>query len=280
MVDFAKNYDGFGDGSQEPERHKRFSLPSSENSNVPKAWRPVNRLRYPQNPQIKHLSDLHEKPTISTKIAARKLYQFVDDITDEKFIKDYSQQISDNLDVNQKLDLKSELLNLVNISLWNRQYEVFDKLVELMLHKEFSSEQLSSFRNEHCNNIALVLMDALDGLCGEYFYLYEMLESEEISPEQMEQQKEDLSIALGNLVERIDRASKKPKIADLQKVIAQAQISDPFNSLEADQREVVERLHSSLQKIKLLNDLQPDLKLAEGLGVINTVFEPYLSQAA
>lgn len=265
MVDFANINDGFGDNShQVPEWRKNWISTIPQDRMLPPFYR----------------QSLHEKPTISTKIAASKLYQFVEDTFDEKFIKDYRQQISDNLDVNQKLDLKNELLNLVNISLWNRQYEVFDKLVELMLNKEFSLEQLSSFRDSENNNIALVLMDALDSLCQEYLSLPERAKSDKLSPEQMEQQEEDLSIALGNLVERIHRASEKPEIADLQRVIAQAQQSEPFNSLQEAQQDLVQGLYSSLQTIKLLNDLQPDLKLTEGLRDINTVFKPYLSQAA
>ena len=283
---FADINDGFGGNSQVPNWRQNWVPPDINdgfggNSQVPESrinWIPP--ISQDPMPPSFYRQSLHEKPTISTKIAAGKLYQFVDGITDEKFIKDYRKQISDNLDENQKLDLKSELLNLVHISLCNRQYEVFDKLVELMLHKGFSSEQLSSFRDEHCNNIALVLMDAFDGLCQGYFYLYERAEFENLSSEQMEEQEVDLSIALGNLVERIYRASEKPKIADLQKVIAQAQKSDPFNSLEEDQRDVVRRLHSSLQKIKLLNMLQPNLNLKDPLRVIGETFEPYLIQAA
>jgi hypothetical protein len=285
-VVFADINDGFGGNSQVPNWRQNWVPPDINdgfggNSQVPESrinWIPP--ISQDPMPPSFYRQSLHEKPTISTKIAASKLYQFVDGITDEKFIKDYRKQISDNLDENQKLDLKSELLNLVHISLCNRQYEVFDKLVELMLHKGFSSEQLSSFRDEHCNNIALVLMDAFDGLCQGYFYLYERAEFENLSSEQMEEQEVDLSIALGNLVERIYRASEKPKIADLQKVIAQAQKSDPFNSLEEDQRDVVRRLHSSLQKIKLLNMLQPNLNLKDPLRVIGETFEPYLIQAA
>jgi len=292
MVGFAEKYYGSGDGSHQVPKWRQDLIPTDindglgGNSQVPESrinWiSPISQD--PMAPSF-YSQSLHEKPTISTKIAASKLLQFVDDITDDdtfdkEFKETYRQQISDNLDENRKLDLKNELLNLVNISLCNRQYEVFDKLVELMLHKGFSSEQLSSFRDEHCNNIALVLMDAFDGLCQGYFYLYERAEFENLSSEQMEEQEVDLSIALGNLVERIYRASEKPKIADLQKVIAQAQKSDPFNSLEEDQRDVVRRLHSSLQKIKLLNMLQPNLNLKDPLRVIGETFEPYLIQAA
>ena len=276
MVDFAKKNDGFADNPQVPYWRKNLSFLSSAVPKGPKAWRPEKRLPYSQ---IKHLSDPHEKPKISTKIAAGKLYQFVDDTSDKEFKETYMQQISDNLDVNQKLDLKSELLNLVNISLWNRQYEVFDKLVELMLNKEFSSEQLSSFRDSENNNIALVFMDALDSLCQEYLSLPERAEFENLSSEQMEEQEVDLSIALGNLVERIDRASEKPKIADLQKVIAQAQQSEPFNLLKEAQQGLVQGLHSSLQKIKQLNDYKPNRELTDGLRVIGEAFKPYLQAA-
>ena len=270
MVDFADINDGFRDNSH--------WLPDWRKNWIPTI--PQDRMLPPFYRQ-----SLHEKPTISTKIAASKLLQFVDDITDDdtfdkEFKETYRQQISDNLDVNQKLDLKSELLNLVNISLCNRQYEVFDKLVELMLNKEFSSEQLSSFRDSENNNIALVLMDVLDSLCQEYLSLPERAESDNLSPEQMEEQEVDLSIALGNLVERIDRASKKPEIADLQRVIAQAQKSEPFNLLKEAQKGLVQGLYESLQTIELLNNYQPNTELTEGLRVINTVFEPYLSQAA
>jgi hypothetical protein len=284
-VVFADINDGFGGNSQVPNWRQNWVPPDINdgfggNSQVPESrinWIPP--ISQDPMPPSFYRQSLHEKPTISTKIAASKLYQFVDGITDEKFIKDYRKQISDNLDENQKLDLKNELLNLVNISLCNRQYEVFDKLVELMLHKGFSSEQLSSFRDEHCNNIALVLMDALDSLCQEYLSLPERAKSDNLSPEQMEQQEEDLSIALGNLVERIDRASKKPEIADLQKVIAQAQKSEPFNLLKEAQKGLVQGLYESLQTIELLNNYQPNTELTEGLRVINTAFKPYFQAA-
>lgn len=264
MVGFGNINNGSGDNPLVPNWRKNWIPPISQDRMPPSFYR----------------RSLHKKPTISTKIAASKLYQFVDDITDKEFKETYMQQISDNLDVNQKLDLKSELLNLVHISLWNRQYEVFDKLVELMLHKEFSSEQLSSFRDRENNNIALVLMDALDGLCQEYLSLPERAKSENLSPGQMKQQEEDLSIALGNLVVRIDRASEKPEIADLQLVIAQAQKSEPFNLLKEAQKGLVQGLYESLQMIELLNNYQPNRELTEGLRVIGEAFKPYLSQAA
>jgi len=291
MVGFAEKYYGSGDGSHQVPKWRQDLIPTDindglgGNSQVPESrinWIPP--ISQDPMPPSFYRQSLHEKPTISTKIAASKLLQFVDDITDDdtfdkEFKETYRQQISDNLDENRKLDLKNELLNLVNISLCNRQYEVFDKLVELMLHKGFSSEQLSSFRDEHCNNIALVLMDALDSLCQEYLSLPERAKSDNLSPEQMEQQEEDLSIALGNLVERIDRASKKPEIADLQKVIAQAQKSEPFNLLKEAQKGLVQGLYESLQTIELLNNYQPNTELTEGLRVINTAFKPYFQAA-
>lgn len=220
---------------------------------------------------------LHEKPTISTMINADQLNQFADD-TDQVFKETYRGQIKDNLDENQKIDLKTQLLNLVNLSLEYKQFEVFDKLVELMLNQNFTSEQLSSFRDSENNNIALVLIAALDNLCQEYLSLPERAEN--FNKEQMQEEEEDLSIALGNLIERIDRASDKPEIAGLKKVIAQAQKKVPFNLLEEAQKGLIKDLQRSLRVIEKLNTLDPSLELTRALDTIKTTFGSYLSLAA